>query len=83
MGNCFLCDDFVGEENGDGGVKGFTIGGREICKSCLEELKYRLNQVEARAPIDREEKEETSENNTTEREVLDETDPFSAKAVEE
>ncbi len=82
MGNCFFCDDFVGEENGDGGVKGFTIGGREICKSCLEELKHRLNQVEARAPIDREDSEEQSEENNQEREVLDEQDPFSAKITE-
>lgn len=82
MANCFLCDDFVGEENGDGGVKGFTIGGRDICKSCLEELKYRLSQVEARSPIDREEKEEIEQTQTQERETLDEQDPFSAKATE-
>ncbi len=82
MGNCFFCDDFVGEENGDGGAKGFTIGNREICKSCLEELKYRLSQVEARSPIDREEKEETVQE-TNERETLDETNPFSAKVTEE
>ncbi|HNV01396.1 MAG TPA: hypothetical protein PKK60_03135 [archaeon] len=82
MGNCFLCDDYVGEENGDGGTKGFTIGGREICKSCLEELKYRLSQVEARSPIDREEKEEQGEENNQEREVLDEQNPFSAKVTE-
>ncbi|NMA44529.1 MAG: hypothetical protein GX950_01810 [Candidatus Diapherotrites archaeon] len=82
MGNCFLCDDFVGEENGDGGVKGFTIGEREICKSCLEELKHRLNQVEARAPIDREKQEETIEENEPEQENTEEQNPFSAKVTE-
>jgi len=82
MSNCVFCDDFVGEENGDGGTKGFTIGNRDVCKSCLQELKYRLDQVEARSPIDREKKEDNQEE-VEERETLDESNPFSAKVVEE
>jgi hypothetical protein len=81
MSNCIFCDDFVGETNGDGGAKGFTIGGRDVCKSCLEELKYRLEQVKARSPIDREEKKD-EETEFEERETQEEANPFSAKAEE-
>ncbi len=50
MGNCVFCDDFVGEENGDGGVKGRTIGGKDICEQCLGELKFWLNGTLAKSP---------------------------------
>ena len=86
MSNCLFCDDFVGEVNGDGGTKGFTIGTRDVCKSCLQELKYRLEQVIARSPIDREKNEDDikeKEKNAGEVNIDEESDgdPFSAKAV--
>jgi len=78
MSNCLFCDDFVGEETGDGGVKGLTIGGKDICLSCLQELKYRLSQVEAKSPIDR---EKTEDKEIVEEErPKEEENPFSAKS---
>jgi len=50
MGDCVFCDDFVGEVNGDGGVKGRTIGGKDICEQCLGELKFWLNGTLAKSP---------------------------------
>ena len=91
MADCFFCDDFVGEVNGDGGTQGYTIGKRDICKACLEELKYRLSQVEAKAPTPRAEKkltmeeeesnavEEALDEEALEEEGAEEKDPFSAK----
>ncbi|MFA6269519.1 MAG: hypothetical protein WC652_06900 [archaeon] len=50
MGDCVFCDDFVGEVNGDGGVKGRTVGGKDICEQCLGELKFWLNGTLAKSP---------------------------------
>ena len=91
-----FCEDFVGEQNGDGGAQGFTIGKRDVCKACLSELKYRLSQVEAKSPTEREQRvsdddEDTADNNeentadtkedtTSEEDSEEESNPFSAKA---
>jgi len=88
MADCFFCDDFVGEENGDGGTQGYTIGKRDICKACLSELKYRLAQVEAKAPTPKAEKSNDDEEEdavieeTSKKEEIENAegeDPFSAK----
>lgn len=50
MSDCFFCGDFVGEVNGDGGVKGRTIGNKDICEQCLGELKHWLNGALPRSP---------------------------------
>jgi len=80
MAECLFCGDFVGERNGDGGLKGRTIGNRDICEQCLGELKNVLEQVEKKTPVDRETSEinETEESGNEEREDLGE-DPFSSK----
>ena len=79
MTDCFFCGAFVGEINGDGGVKGRTIGGRDICEQCLGELKYCIETVVAKAPSEREEKlmEEEEENSEEEIETTSD-DPFSS-----
>jgi hypothetical protein len=84
MADCFLCEDFVGDETGDGGVKGRRIGNRDICEQCLSELKYWLNNINAKSPSDRTSKEDINENETEEddaeaQEIDEENDnPFSA-----
>ena len=84
-----FCEDFVGEENGDGGAQGFTVAKRAVCKACLSALKYRLNSVESKSPTEREqriapededdEKEASSESNKESGGSEEE----SAKAVED
>ncbi len=61
MSDCLFCGTFVGEENGDGGAKGRTIGNRDVCEQCLAELKYWLNGTLARSPSMREKKLEEEE----------------------
>ncbi len=80
MTDCFFCGAFVGETNGDGGVKGRTIGNRDICEQCLSELKYCLETVKAKSPSEREEKlmEEEEENSEEEIESTTSEDPFSS-----
>ena len=84
----------MGEENGDGGAKGRTIGNRDVCEQCLAELKYWLNGTLARSPSMREKKLEEeqefsddsaeiepqqSDSNTDGDETREDTsDPFSA-----
>jgi hypothetical protein len=93
MADCFFCGAFVGEENGDGGVKGRTVGNKDICEQCLGELKHWLNAALPRAPSMREnkieEKEETDyevEENELEQdsekknEEIGEENPFSSGA---
>jgi len=84
-----FCGDFVGDETGDGGTKGFTVGDKDICLQCLGELKYRLSQVEAKTPVERVKKTAESEEDSDEvniDEAVDEEmeahDPFSAKPKE-
>ena len=79
MTDCFFCGAFVGEINGDGGVKGRTIGGRDICEQCLGELKYCIETVTAKTPSEREEKlmEEEQENSEEEIETTSDN-PFSS-----
>ena len=50
MSDCFFCGAFVGEENGDGGGKGRTVGTKDICEQCLGELKHWLNGTIPRSP---------------------------------
>jgi hypothetical protein len=79
MAECMFCGDFVGERNGDGGVKGRTVGGRDVCEQCLGELKNVLEQVEKKEPVNRErieESEEYSEAEDSERNSS--SDPFSS-----
>ena len=91
MTDCFFCGAFVGEVNGDGGVKGRTIGNKDICEQCLSELKYWLNGALAKSPSMRErvgenddEDGEVLENNSEEviidEEPLDDEDPLSSGA---
>ena len=54
MADCFLCEDFVGEVRGDGGVNGRKIGNKDICEQCLAELKNCLSGIEAKSPEERE-----------------------------
>lgn len=82
MANCLFCDDFVGEVNGDSGAKGYTVGNRDICLACLQELKYRLEQVTAKSPIEREKLVESKELEST-RSTDDDSDPFRAKAIDD
>ena len=56
MANCFFCDEFVGEDVRDGGLKGRTVGNKDICEQCLGELKHWLNAALPRAPSMREKK---------------------------
>ena len=51
MADCFLCENFVGEGAGDGGLKGRLIGTRDICESCLAELKFCMADIEAKRPV--------------------------------
>ncbi len=80
MTDCFFCGAFVGEINGDGGVKGRTIGGRDICEQCLGELKYHLESIKAKSPSEREEKVSEEENENNEEEIQSSTtdNPFSS-----
>jgi len=81
MTDCFFCGAFVGELNGDGGVKGRTIGGRDICEQCLSELKYHLESISAKSPTQRETKEsdeDSSENSDDEIESTTNDNPFSS-----
>lgn len=97
MSDCFFCGIFVGEENGDGGCKGRTIGNKDVCEQCLAELKHWLNGTIPRSPSMRtipleKETESTDEINTDEEIVesnddssIDEdanSDPFSASPKE-
>ena len=72
MADCFLCGDFVGEDNGDGGVKGRTIGTRDICERCIAELKYCMNSIEAKSPIERTISDAENEDTVVEEEVSEE-----------
>lgn len=58
MADCFFCGDFVGEVNGDGGLKGRTVGNKDICEQCLGELKHWLNGTLPRSPSMREKRVE-------------------------
>jgi len=80
MTDCFFCGAYVGETSGDGGIKGRTIGGRDICEQCLSELKYCLESVTAKSPREREEKEidDEQEENDEEIESTTNDDPFSS-----
>lgn len=79
MTDCFFCGVFVGEVNGDGGCKGRTIGGRDVCEQCLSELKYCLESVSPKSPSEREVKlsEENDLEENIEENITDE-DPFSS-----
>ena len=71
MSDCFFCGTYVGEENGDGGCKGRTVGNKDICEQCLGELKHWLNATLPRSPSMREkplekEDDEIEENNSEE-----------------
>ena len=83
MTDCFFCGAFVGEINGDGGVKGRTIGGRDICEQCLGELKYHLESISAKSPSEREEKvsDEEIENNEEDIESTTTDNPFSSAPI--
>jgi hypothetical protein len=85
----------VGEENGDGGCKGRTVGGKDICEQCLGELKHWLNGTLPRSPGMREkpvqEEDEEEQSNSEQKEETNESeeennsteeDPFSAKPSE-
>lgn len=79
LADCFFCGVFVGEVNGDGGCKGRTIGGRDICEQCLSELKYCLESVQSKSPNEREVK--LSEEEDFKEEDIKETineDPFTS-----
>ncbi len=80
MTDCFFCGAFVGEINGDGGVKGRTIGGRDICEQCLSELKYCLETVSAKSPTQKEENVMDEEQNENDEEIESTTtdNPFSS-----
>lgn len=93
MSDCFFCGTFVGEENGDGGCKGRTIGNKDVCEQCMGELKHWLNGTIPRSPSMREQKlddeaiDETNENENSSEEVNadseeiseeETSDPFSA-----
>ncbi|MFA5931692.1 MAG: hypothetical protein WC821_05290 [archaeon] len=93
MSDCFFCGTFVGEENGDGGCKGRTIGNKDVCEQCMGELKHWLNGTIPRSPSMREQKldeeaiDETNESNSSTEETNDDSveareedisDPFSA-----
>ena len=56
MADCFFCGNYVGEVNGDGGLKGRTIGNKDFCEQCLGELKHWLNGTLPRSPSMREQK---------------------------
>ncbi|MFA6065097.1 MAG: hypothetical protein WCW44_04735 [archaeon] len=56
MSDCLFCNSFVGEESGDGGCKGRTIGTKDICEQCLSELKYVLERITPKSPSTRETK---------------------------
>ena len=56
MSDCLFCNSYVGEESGDGGCKGRTIGTKDICEQCLSELKYVLEGVKPKSPSERETK---------------------------
>ncbi len=84
-----FCGDYVGDETGDGGTKGYTVGDKDICLQCLGELKYRLSQVEPKTPVERVKKssdtsEEDGEVNIDEAvdEEMEARDPLSAKPRE-
>jgi hypothetical protein len=83
MTDCFFCGAFVGEINGDGGVKGRTIGGRDICEQCLGELKYHLESITAKSPSEREEKLTDEDNEDDSEEIKSSTsnDPFSSSPM--
>jgi len=77
MADCFLCECFVGDENGDGGVKGRLIGNRDICEQCLAELKYCMGGIEAKSPGERTKKIDLEEDDVIEEsneETTDESD---------
>jgi hypothetical protein len=88
MADCFLCESFVGDEHGDGGVKGRLIGTRDICEQCLAELKYCMGGIEAKSPYERKNKnaedeevnEEITDENKSDQELSDEEnfDPSSS-----
>ena len=81
MTDCFFCGAYVGEINGDGGVKGRTIGGRDICEQCLGELKYCIENATAKSPSEREQKESDEECESSDDDEIESTttdDPFSS-----
>ena len=75
VSDCFFCGAFVGEENGDGGCKGRTIGNRDVCEQCLAELKYWLQGTLARSPSMREKPIEDDDGDA--QESMDESNEFS------
>jgi hypothetical protein len=91
MADCFFCGAFVGEVNGDGGLKGRTIGNKDVCEQCLGELKHWLNATLPRSPSMRttplKEEDDESEEVETDEEPIDEINeeqneednPFSSK----
>jgi hypothetical protein len=95
MAECTFCGSFVGENQDDDGVPGFTIGEKDICMQCLAELKQRLEMVDAKAPVEERplvKKENGKKVEATEEEVLEESvdserdsekSPFSASYDEE
>lgn len=83
LANCFFCDDFVGEENGDGGVRGRTVGNRDICENCLSELKHWLNEITPRSPGIREKPPQKSGNETNFKKLIpNETDKIENENIE-
>ena len=71
MSDCFFCGDFVGDVNGDGGLKGRTVGNKDICEQCLGELKHWLNGTIPRSPSMREKKLVDEDDNTSDAEIND------------
>jgi len=62
MADCVFCENFVAEETGDGGLNGRLIGNRDICESCLAELKFCMEGIEAKRPSERTNKRNDEEN---------------------
>lgn len=88
MSDCFFCGDFVGEVNGDGGVRGRTVGNKDVCEQCLGELKHWLNGTLPRSPGMRERKlnseddDDSKENNSEENEVIIDDVPIEEDTID-